>query len=294
MDKILRKRSEPISNYEAVFLHGKTIRFRKGPNRPILPLKYPEIEDVSLGTQCTAGCPYCYTSALRKGKLYDNVVEKILDYYGNLSLDQRPFQVAIGGGGEPTEHPDFIQVLKTFRYLKILPNYTTNGLYLSKEILDTTLEVCGGVAVSCHPHLDKVWKKAVQSLVSKGIKTSVHIIIGQEGSDIRFWELFDSLNGIDSFVALPYIPQGRAQEINTLPVFNSFFNTAIKIKPKNLAVGALFYPYLLENQSIPRELSLSIYEPEILSGYRMLDDDYKTLRKSSFDHTPKFGEKNDY
>ena len=76
--------------------------------------------------------------------------------------EHRPYQVAIGGAGEPTLHPDFCEVLKTSRELDIMPNYTTNGMHLSDKILYATKEYCGGVAVSTHKHLK--WGKAVEKL----------------------------------------------------------------------------------------------------------------------------------
>lgn len=40
------------------------------------------------------------------------------------------FQVALGGGN-PNQHPDFIEMLEYTRSKGIVPNYTTNGLGLS-------------------------------------------------------------------------------------------------------------------------------------------------------------------
>ena len=79
----MRERRFEQENYYAIFNKGKTLRFAIDSTRPILPLRFPEIEDVSLGTKCLANCSYCYTSAIRNGELYPNVVDKIRDYYGN-------------------------------------------------------------------------------------------------------------------------------------------------------------------------------------------------------------------
>ena len=120
-------------------------------------------------------CHFCYTSAIKNGINYSNLTEKIEKWFGSLDKNQRPFQVAIGGGGEPTLHPEFPLAVEKFRELGIMPNYTTNGMHLTDEVMDATIKHCGGVAVSCHPHLDKVWKNAVKKLTNAGIRTNLHI-----------------------------------------------------------------------------------------------------------------------
>ena len=47
--------------------------------------------------------------------------------YGNV------FQVAIGGG-EPLEHPDFLKIIDATLQRKIVPNFTTNGIFLGNYI----------------------------------------------------------------------------------------------------------------------------------------------------------------
>ena len=107
---------------------------------------------------------------------YDNIVEKVLKYFGQMDSNQRPFQVAIGGG-EPTEHPLFVDLLKAFKELDIEPNYTTNGMFMrfddqSREnIINSTVKYCGGVAVSCHPHLKKYWETAAYRLAKEKNQT---------------------------------------------------------------------------------------------------------------------------
>lgn len=233
----------------------------------------------------------CYVSATKNGKNFENVVEKIHDYYGSLDLNLRPFQVAIGGAGEPTMHPDFCEILAAFHSLGIMPNYTTNGMHLTKEIIDATLKHSGGVAVSCHPHIEKIWKKAVKEYVSSGVKTCVHIIVGEEGTADTFWRIYEELEGIHYYVALPYMAAGRAKEIEVEAEWDSFFKEMQGRKVTNVSFGALFYPYFLRNKEMVKDIGISLYEPEVLSGYRLMDDSYKMLRTSSYDLSPKIKNK---
>ena len=103
--------------------------------------------------------------------------------------------------------------------LDIMPNYTTNGMHLTDEVIQATKDYCGGVAVSCHPHLEKTWKKAVNKLVANNIRTNVHIIVGEEGSTDKFWEIYNEFNDkVEYFVLLPYQKVGRATTNQDLDV----------------------------------------------------------------------------
>jgi hypothetical protein len=230
----------------------------------------------------------CYVNALKSGKQHSNVVEKLLDLYENEPLNNRPFQVAWGGEGEPTSHPDFPAILETCAALQILPNYTTNGLHLTDKILQATKTYCGGVAVSCHAHLEKVWRKAAQTLVQQDVKTCLHIIVGEEGSAQRFWDIYNSTDSILYYVALPYQATGRAKAIETEREWHKFFKMLGESKVTNVALGALFYEFLGKYPQYALSAGYSIYEPELFSGYRIFDENYKVLRKSSYNLDPKF------
>lgn len=283
-------------NYKSVFntKTGHTIRFALNPNKPILPLQYPEILDIGFNTLCYAQCSFCYTNAVKDGINFSNIVEKINNWFGSMSENDRPRQVAIGGSGEATLHPEFCEALKAFYDLGIMPNYTTNAMHLNDKIIDYTKKYCGGVAISTHPHLEKIWKKGIKTLVDAKIRTNLHIIIGQEGSVKQFYDTFEQYKDVvEYFVALPYNATGRAKEINVIDEWDEFFNRLKDIDSSKVAFGALFYPYLLANKEKLDWLKMSIYEPECMSGYVMFNTDELVIRKSSYDLRPKF-EQTDY
>ena len=275
---MIKTREFKEHNYRGIWYNGKTIRIALDPSKPITELDYPEFYDIKLTGYCEGECPWCYMDSKKTDNHYDNVVRKINDYFGPMSENERPFQVAIGGG-EPTSHPDFVEVLKTFKELVIEPNYTTNGMWSNADncanIIDATKKSCGGVAVSCHPHLFEHWCRAADLYRSNGIKLNFHIIISDRESIDDFSRIYYEWNKyVDYFVLLPYGNQGRAEqkEIDWEYLVKSLPDDTSKI-----AFGANFYPYLLGGG---HNIKVSLYEPEIMSKFLDLKD--MKLYKSSF------------
>lgn len=288
-DSFPKKRFLPENNYKAFFFNGKTLRCAIDPKKPITELEHPEFYDIKITSQCTHGrCEYCYMDSTHNGLHAKNIVEKINSYFGKMDVNQRPFQVAIGGG-EPTEHPEFIECLKAFYDLGIMPNYTTNGVfvqnyyryvqnhyrYTPSEIFEATKKYCGGVAVSCHSHLRHHWNMAARKFSEAGIKLYFHLIISDPDSSDRFRKIYDQWYDIvDHFVLLPYSSSGRACKKDV------DWEYLISVMPEDttkVAFGAGFYQQLLDN---PGNLNVSLYEPESMSKFLDLND--MNLYPSSF------------
>lgn len=84
----------------------------------------PELVDVKITDYCLSGCKFCYQDSTPQGKHADKA------FLSRLALalsDMRVFEVAIGGG-EPTLHPDFVEILQRFRQQGVVPNFTTKNL----------------------------------------------------------------------------------------------------------------------------------------------------------------------
>ena len=278
-------------NYRAIFNEttGQTIRIALNKKEPIQYLERPELLDVSFGTKCLANCYFCYTSAIRNGVNYPNLAAKVHDWFGPMSQNDRPFQVAIGGGGEPTLHPEFPEAVKAFRELGIMPNYTTNAMHFTEEVLKATVDYCGGVAISCHPHLDRIWKAGIKTLTDLKVRTNLHIIVGEPGSTDRFWEILDEFNDkIEYFVLLPYQAAGRGVPVATEKEWEKLFDSLLKRNQKNIAFGALFYEFICKHKDKYKSFEISLYEPETMSGYLMFEDGDMIIRKSSYNLEPKF------
>lgn len=268
----------PECNYKGFYLDGKTIRIALDPNKDISELTYPEFFDVKVTSQCGGNCSYCYQNSLQSAENQKGIVQKFLQYFSKFDKNQMPFQIAFGGG-EPTAHPEFLELLRACKSIGVTPNYTTNGMWVgynnSSEILETTKEICGGVAVSTHPHLDRFWHAAADRYLDADIHTNLHVIIGDKTSIDRFAEIYNRYKGfIKYFVLLPLSAQGRSTE-----VFKDWEYLSSKIdgSPADIAFGANFHPYLSKDVG---RFNVSLYEPESMSAY--LDLETMKVYKSSF------------
>ena len=180
----------------------------------------PELADISINNVCDRGCDFCYKDSSMVGKTMSlEDYRKVLD---NLPLT---WQLALGGG-EPTLHPDFIEILKITReeYDKV-PNYTTNGTHLTGKIVAATKAYCGAVAVS-YSDRDDVWIKAAKTFIDCGVKTNIHFVVSEETVQTAMNLLVDleltpevlGLEGLNAVVFLLYKPVGRADKAKTLTV----------------------------------------------------------------------------
>jgi hypothetical protein len=84
---------------------------------------YPELIDLSITDRCPAGCHYCYRDSKPDGQHAD---EQALYRVEWLIEELHPFEVAIGGG-EPTEHPKFIDLLASLHGHGIVPTFSTRS-----------------------------------------------------------------------------------------------------------------------------------------------------------------------
>ena len=280
---MIKTRIFPEHNYKGIHINGKTIRIALDPKKPIQELRYPEFYDVKVTPYCEGNCPYCYQNSVCTTSHPDNIIEKFISFFEPMTENQKPFQIAFGGG-EPTTHPQFAELMKVCYDMGIAPNYTTNGMWSQTEefekILDITNKYCGGVAVSTHPHLRRYWELATDMYIKENIFTNLHIIIGDKKSIDDFAELYEKYHDkVKYFVLLPLTAQGRATESF---VDWDYFQNTVDGSPADIAFGANFYPYLCQD---PTRFKVSLYEPEIMSAYLDLED--MKIYKSSFSEEEK-------
>lgn len=224
----------------------------------------------------------CYQKSAMSAEHSTDILEKFQKIFEPMTQNEKPFQIAFGGG-EPTLHPDFPKLIETCYGLDIMPNYTTNGSNLTDEIIDVTKKYCGGVALSCHPHLEHIWRPAFDKLHSEKVNTNFHIIISDKKSVDTFINLYKEYKGrVYYFVLLPYSVMGRASEKKL--EFEYLFEQLKELKEtmdiSDIAFGANFY----EDLKKYKWLNAILYSPEIMSKYIDLED--MKVYDSSFSTKP--------
>jgi organic radical activating enzyme len=261
----------------------KTLKYKIDESKQMLPLKYPIHLDISLGTKCFGNCNYCYANSLIDGIYYLNVVNKLKELFDKLG-NNKPFQIAIGGEGEPTQHPEFIDILKTIKSYNIIPNYTTNAMKVNNDLLMATKENCGCIAISTHKHLEKLWSRNIEKFLEYNIKTRLHVIIGDKNSSDNFIRLYNKYyNRIDGITILLLRQHGRATE-NTIFHEDEFLKVVNFLKDndhENIAFTEFSYNLLKKYNREVSFLDIASHEEGLFGGYIKMDQ-HLTIFKSSY------------
>lgn len=178
MDGKLKVKKYSEQHYSTIFNKetGLFIRAEEtGHPEPFWAKSGPELLDISITNFCNKGCSFCYKASSTKGNhiSFDNY-KKIITQAQEIGV----LQVALGGGN-PNEHPFFVDILKLTRELDIIPSYTTNGQNLTEDILNATKKYCGAVAVSAYEPYQYL-EKVVENLYTHRIKTNIHFLLTKE------------------------------------------------------------------------------------------------------------------
>ncbi len=252
---IIRKHSDGynfVGNPET----GITFRWGKTTKEDPKIAPWPELADISISNYCSKQCNFCYRNSGPSGdfmsiKDYGFVLDNLSDKkWGKV------FQVALGGG-EPTEHPDFIKILEITRKKGIIPNYTTNGEIVSNEMLEATKKFCGAIAISVND-CPTSKRELIERCIDKGIKVNIHFILSSESLnkavEILMGKFDNNLSGINSVIFLTYKPFGRATPeiiLKKNKTLDNFLKLIDKPKTKlNFGFDACFVPILMKYTSI--------------------------------------------
>ena len=185
------------SFYTFNYLNGESTFIGKDTYRT----KGPLLLDVSITNRCLRGCPFCYKNSNPQGK--DISLE---DYALILreAQDCGVTQIAIGGG-EPTLHPNFVKILRMTCEAGIIPNYSTNGDYITNNIINATEKYCGSMAISVYNDIN-FYKGLVDTLSDRKIRVNLHYILTQ--------------NKLDNYISLLSNPPEWLKKINAIIFLN--------------------------------------------------------------------------
>lgn len=159
-------------NYR-VTLYSDGTKIREN-NLSFFDPEFPESMDIKITNRCDMGCPFCHEDSRRNGEHGDILNLPFLDSI-------HPFTELAIGGGNPLEHPDFIQFLKELKNRSIIANVTVNQKhFLENELLLSDLINDGliyGLGVSYVGGDFDTTQKLVNS-VKKYKNAVIHVING--------------------------------------------------------------------------------------------------------------------
>ena len=186
---------------------------------------FPELIDVGVMGHCTHGelglCAKAGVECYQNG-LSVSQPNMPLESFRRIAEEcrGRTFQFALGGRGDVDMHEDFEELLKCSRENGIVPNFTSSGLAFTERTAQLCREYCGAVAVSWYRQEHTL--RAINLLLSAGVKTNVHYVLGKNSID----EAIDNLEnggfpeGINAVIFLLHKPVGLGRKENVLSVMD--------------------------------------------------------------------------
>lgn len=171
----------PMQHYRTVFDQKTGFFARKedaGYPEPFWAMDGPELLDVAITNYCEHGCSFCYRHSNRYGRHMSlSDMQRVVTQASQAGV----LQMALGGGN-PNQHPQFVQILHMIRESGIVPSYTSNGEGLTDDILKATKETCGAMAISLYPPYYR-YESLVLHISEYGIKLNLHVILKTDTID---------------------------------------------------------------------------------------------------------------
>ena len=232
---------------------GLTMRWGKTLHDDPIWAPVPELADISISNHCSKGCSYCYRKSAKNNEFmtfeqYEHVLDALNHpKYGNV------FQVALGGG-EPLEHPEFVQIIEATLKREIVPNFTTNGMFLTEDVCKAIHGKVGAVALSI-TRVGELEQEKLAMLRKYDIRTNVHYVLSAknigEAIEIVSGKYNEVFEGVNAIIFLTYKPAERGTTDGVLKAgdkmerfvqkVNEYDNDGLKI-----GFDACFVPNLLQ------------------------------------------------
>lgn len=260
--------SDIKNNYFAVFdtSNGRTLRWGQNRADPFWKYNGPELLDVSITNYCERGCDFCYRSSNLSGKFMD------VDFYRDIVEEAQKlgvFQIALGGGN-PNQHPEFIDFLKITRDYGIIPSYTTNGQGMNDDIYKASKEYAGAIAVSWYfPYKDA--EEVIKKCNDYNIPVNIHFVLQNDNiyeaekilNDYRITE------NINALIFLNYKPVGRIlkRPLEYSKQLTNFLSNVISIKNCQIGFDSCMICHLVDYKELIDERSFDFCEAGRFSAF---------------------------
>lgn len=194
---------------------------------------FPELLDVGIMGHCIHGktglCLASGVECYQDGYHSDKENMKLEDFREIARQCRgKTFQFALGGCGDPDQHENFEEILKICVENQIVPNFTTSGFGMTKEIADLCKKYCGAVAVSWY-RSSYTWK-AVELLLNAGVKTNIHFVLTKDSVEeaLELLQTGGFPEGINAVIFLLHKPVGLGTKEKMITSDNREFQSFIR------------------------------------------------------------------
>jgi len=167
----------------------------------------------SVTNACSRKCGHCYMDSGERdaGEMSAEEFRRAIDLLAGMGV----FHIALGGG-EALERPDFFELVSYVRERGIVPNLTTNGFLLTREVAEKC-RIFGQVNVSLD--VSDISKegaadgvRAVDLLLEAGIKVGVNFVVNRQNFEHLDAVLgFAGKRGLTDVEFLRLKPSGRGK-----------------------------------------------------------------------------------
>lgn len=216
---------------------------------------YPHLIDVGIMGCCIHGkrglCAQAGIGCYQSGMLTRQPHMTVEDFRSIARQSRgRCHQFALGGRGDPDQHPHFAQLLQICRENGLVPNFTTSGYGMTPQIAALCRQYCGAVAVSWYRN-DYTYN-AIKMLLQAGVRTNIHYVLGKNSIDeaISRLENRDFPKGINGVIFLLHKPVGQGSEENVLsptdPRVQQFFRLLDRPYPFKIGMDSCCVPGALQ------------------------------------------------
>lgn len=187
----LRRDRNALTLFNTV--NGDKVRFAVGHYSKA---RVPELVDIKITDYCPFACAFCYQDSTLEGshaRLED--LARVARELGRAGV----FEVALGGG-EPTDHPAFLDVLREFRAAGVVPNFTTKSLGYVKRNWSSLDPLVGAFAYSAETVKDLESASWMLAAVPRD-RVNIHYVMGL-GTERDYVDFMRAAKGLGFRVTL--------------------------------------------------------------------------------------------
>lgn len=115
---------------------------------------YPILVDIDLTNRCNQKCPLCIRTEMDKSTIPLDKVKDIVLQLKEVGVKS----FGLGGGGDPTCHPDFAEILRFINTNGMKSGVYTNGYTLTDDLIDTIINCCTYIRISLDSDGHEIYK----------------------------------------------------------------------------------------------------------------------------------------